>query len=168
MSKMKSGNLLTNRFWTGIPPWVLIGAVLVLLPIFSFMTIENINRQKENSERLLKEKAAALIRSFEAGTRTGMAGRWEGFQLQKLLMETAQQPDIVHLIVTDAERHDHGQQRSGADRQTRMEKTWTWKPLQSHRKASGESFPNITAKRHSNSIEDLPRPARRWASIGVA
>ena len=99
---MKSGNLLTNRFWTGIPPWVLIGAVLVLLPIFSFMTIENINRQKENSERLLKEKAAALIRSFEAGTRTGMAGRWDGFQLQKLLMETAQQPDIVHLIVTDA------------------------------------------------------------------
>ncbi len=99
---MKSGNLLTNRFWTGIPPWVLIGAVLVLLPIFSFMTIENINRQKENSERLLKEKAAALVRSFEAGTRTGMAGRWEGFQLQKLLMETAQQPDIVHLIVTDA------------------------------------------------------------------
>jgi two-component system, NtrC family, sensor histidine kinase HydH len=99
---MKSGNLLTKRFWTGIPPWVLIGAVLVLLPIFSFMTIENINRQKDNSERLLKEKAAALIRSFEAGTRTGMAGRWEGFQLQKLLMETARQPDIVHLIVTDA------------------------------------------------------------------
>ncbi|MBI5593159.1 MAG: PAS domain-containing protein [Deltaproteobacteria bacterium] len=99
---MKSGNLLTNRYWTGIPPWVLIGAVLVLLPIFSFMTIENINRQKENSERLLKEKAAALVRSFEAGTRTGMAGRWDGFQLQKLLMETAQQSDIVHLIVTDA------------------------------------------------------------------
>lgn len=99
---MKSGNFLTKHFWTGIPPWVLIGAVLVLLPIFSFMTIENINRQKENSERLLKEKAAALIRSFEAGTRTGMAGRWDGFQLQKLLMETAQQPDIVHLTVTDA------------------------------------------------------------------
>ena len=98
---LKSGNLLTNRFWAGIPPWVLIGAVLVLVPIFSFMTIENINRQKENSERLLKEKAAALIRSFEAGTRTGMAGRWDGFQLQKLLMETARQPDIVHLIVTD-------------------------------------------------------------------
>lgn len=98
---MKTGNMLSNRFWTGLPPWVLIGAVLILLPIFSLMTIENINRQKENSERLLKEKASALIRSFEAGTRTGMAGRWEGFQLQKLLMETAQQPDIVHLIVTD-------------------------------------------------------------------
>jgi two-component system sensor histidine kinase HydH len=100
---MKSGNMLSNLFWTAIPPWVLIGAVLVLVPIFSFMTIENINRQKENSEKLLKEKAAALVRSFEAGTRTGMAGRWEGFQLQKLLMETAQQPDIVHLIVTDAD-----------------------------------------------------------------
>jgi two-component system sensor histidine kinase HydH len=99
---MKSGNLLTYRLWSGIPPWVLIGAVLILLPIFSLMTIENINRQKENSERLLKEKAAALIRSFEAGTRTGMAGRWDGFKLQKLLMETSLQPDIVHLIVTDA------------------------------------------------------------------
>jgi len=91
-----------NRFWTGVPPWIFIGAVVVLLPIFSFMTIRNINRQNENSLRLLLEKGAALIRSFEAGTRTGMGLRWGGHQLQTLLTETAQQPDILYIFVADA------------------------------------------------------------------
>jgi two-component system sensor histidine kinase HydH len=91
-----------RQFWTGVPPWVLIGAVAVLLPVVVFITLENINRQKEKSIQLLLEKGAALIRSFEAGTRTGMMGRqWGGFQLQQLLAETAQQPDIVYLMVAD-------------------------------------------------------------------
>jgi two-component system sensor histidine kinase HydH len=91
-----------RKFWAGVPPWILIGAVAVLLPIVVFITVENINRQKEKSIHLLLEKGAALIRSFEAGTRTGMMGRqWGGFQLQQLLSETAQQPDIVHLLVAD-------------------------------------------------------------------
>jgi len=91
-----------KRFWTGVPPWVLIGAVAVLLPIVVFVTVENITRQKQKSIHLLLEKGAALIRSFEAGTRTGMMGRqWGEFQLQQLLAETAQQPDIVYLMVTD-------------------------------------------------------------------
>jgi two-component system sensor histidine kinase HydH len=91
-----------KKFWTAVPPWVLIGAVAVLLPIVVFVTVENINRQKEKSIHLLLEKGAALIRSFEAGTRTGMMGRqWGGFQLQLLLSETSQQPDIVHLLVAD-------------------------------------------------------------------
>ncbi|MGD8472095.1 MAG: ATP-binding protein, partial [Desulfobacteraceae bacterium] len=78
------------------------GAVAVLLPIVFFFTVENINRQKQKSTHLLLEKGAALIRSFEAGTRTGMMGmQWGGFQLQQLLAETAQQPDIVYLMVTD-------------------------------------------------------------------
>lgn len=85
-----------------MPPWILLGAVAVLLPIFAIMTYENINRQKENSTRLLMEKGAALIRSFEAGTRTGVMGTyWNSFKLQHLLSETAQQPDIRYLMVTD-------------------------------------------------------------------
>jgi two-component system sensor histidine kinase HydH len=91
-----------TRFWTGVPPWVLIGAVAVLLPIFTFMTIENINRQQKKSTDLLLEKGAALIRSFEAGTRTGMMGMHRGgFQLQLLLTEMARQPDIIYLFVAD-------------------------------------------------------------------
>jgi two-component system sensor histidine kinase HydH len=90
-----------KRFWSAVPPWLLLGAMVVLLPVVTFMTIRNINREKEMTTRLLVEKGAALIRSFEAGTRTGMMGT--GFQLQQLLTETARQPDIVYLIVTDVE-----------------------------------------------------------------
>jgi two-component system sensor histidine kinase HydH len=89
----------------GIPPWIILGAVIVLVPIFVFWTAQNIHKQKESMTLLLLEKGAALIRSFEAGTRTGMMGMMgmhgSGFQLQKLLTETAQQSGIVHLIVTD-------------------------------------------------------------------
>ena len=92
-----------KKFWTGVPPWVLLGAVAVLLPIFAFMTVQNIHREKEFTTRLLLEKGAALIRSFEAGTRTGMMGMQRGgFQLQRLLTETSQLPDITYLVVTDA------------------------------------------------------------------
>jgi two-component system sensor histidine kinase HydH len=92
-----------TKFWAGVPPWVLLGAVAVLLPIFAFMTIQNIHREKEFTTRLLVEKGGALIRSFEAGTRSGMMGMQRGgFQLQRLLTETSQLPDIAHLIVTDA------------------------------------------------------------------
>lgn len=85
-----------------MPPWILLGAVMVLFPIFAYMTYENINRQKQQSERLLLEKGAALIRSFEAGTRTGVRGtHWVSFNLQHLLSETAQLPDIKYLMVTN-------------------------------------------------------------------
>lgn len=87
-----------------MPLWALIGAIIVLLPLFTFMTMASINRQQEKSTQLLLEKGAALIRSFEAGARTGMMGMQRGgFQLQQLLTETAQQPDIVHLLVADVE-----------------------------------------------------------------
>ena len=90
-----------SKLWTGVPPWIFIGAVVVLFPIFAIMTIQNIHRQDRNSTRLLLEKGAALIRSFEAGARTGMGMSWSEFQLQKLLTETAQQSDIRYLLVTD-------------------------------------------------------------------
>ena len=89
--------------WSGVPIWVLLGAVAVLLPLFAFMTFRNIDREKEFTTRLLLEKGAALIRAFEAGSRTGMMGMPRGgFQIQRLLSETAQLPDIAYLIVTDA------------------------------------------------------------------
>jgi two-component system sensor histidine kinase HydH len=90
---------IRKRLWVAMPPWIILGAVIILVPIFVFWTLENIHRQKENTTLLLLEKGAALIRSFEAGYRTGM--RRSDFQLQKLLTETAQQPDIVYLMVTD-------------------------------------------------------------------
>ncbi len=95
---------IRKQSWVGIPPWVIIGAVLILAPIFVFLTFDSIKLQKENTIDLLKEKGAALIRSFEAGARTGMIGmQWGGAQVQRLLSETAQQPDIAYILITDVE-----------------------------------------------------------------
>lgn len=91
-----------SRIWVGASPWILIGAIGILLPLFAYMTYQTIDRQKKSAAYLLLEKGAALIRTFEAGTRTGIMGtHWDSFQLQRLLTETAQQPDIVYLMVTD-------------------------------------------------------------------
>jgi two-component system sensor histidine kinase HydH len=102
MYGMRHKHNVGRGYLVGIPPWVILGAVIILLPIFVFWSAQNINKQKESATILLLEKGAALIRSFEAGARTGMMGMYGGgFQLQRLLIETAQQPDVVHLIVTD-------------------------------------------------------------------
>ena len=92
-----------SGFWLSLSPWIILGALVILLPIFAFMTLDAINTQKAHTTRLLVDKGAALIRAFEAGTRTGMGMRWGFFELQKLLIETAQQVDIDHLIVTNAD-----------------------------------------------------------------
>jgi two-component system sensor histidine kinase HydH len=90
-----------HRFWIAVPPWIIVGAVVILMPLFIFMTLDSINRQKAMTTQLLTEEGAALIRAFEAGVRTGMGMQWTSFQMQKLLIETAQQPGIDYLIVTD-------------------------------------------------------------------
>ncbi len=87
------------------------GSAFILVPILIFWTHENLNREKKFVTELMVEKGAALIRSFEAGARTGMmgmmgmqgmmGGQGGGFRLQRLLTETAQLPDIVYLMVTD-------------------------------------------------------------------
>lgn len=97
---MMNAKFSSKRRLSGFSPWIILGAVAVLLPIVALMTMENINRQKQQSIRLMMEKGAALIRSFEAGTRMGMrGGHGSGFQLQRLLVETAAQPDIAYLLV---------------------------------------------------------------------
>jgi two-component system, NtrC family, sensor histidine kinase HydH len=102
---MKEMNKSIGGHWAGIPPWIILGALAILTPIFIYWALQSINKQKEDTTLLLLEKAAALIRSFEAGTRTGMMGMMgmheRAFEIQNLLMETARQPDIVYLIVTD-------------------------------------------------------------------
>ncbi|MFZ0450042.1 MAG: ATP-binding protein [Desulfatiglandaceae bacterium] len=106
-----SKNRIKKNDWFRIPPWILVGSAFILVPILIFWTHENLNREKKFVTELMVEKGAALIRSFEAGARTGMmgmmgmqgmmGGQGGGFRLQRLLTETAQLPDIVYLMVTD-------------------------------------------------------------------
>ncbi len=88
--------------WLSLTPWAILAGLVVLAPIIFFLAHKSIKEDKENMTRLMVEKGAALIRSFEAGARTGMMGMgWGGAQLQQLLVETAKQPDILYLVVTD-------------------------------------------------------------------
>lgn len=81
-------------------PWIVVGAALILLMVVVVLAVRNINREKDYMSQVLSEKGAAIIRAFEAGARTGMMGMmWGGSQVQRLLEETARQPDIVYLMV---------------------------------------------------------------------
>ncbi|MBW1989966.1 MAG: PAS domain-containing protein [Deltaproteobacteria bacterium] len=81
-------------------PWVLLLAVVLMLAVVAAFAGRNIHRDRAAMSRILVEKGAALIRSFEAGTRTGMMGmRWGRRQIQTLLEETARQEDILYIAV---------------------------------------------------------------------
>lgn len=102
---MRTGTKRRKHFGIYTSPWMVIGAVAILLAVVVVLAVRNINREKRYMSRILSEKGAALIKSFEAGTRTGMMGmRWGGTQIQTLLEETARQPGILYLAVSD----EHG------------------------------------------------------------
>jgi two-component system sensor histidine kinase HydH len=64
--------------------------------------VMNYSREEKYIGQILAEKGAALIRSFEAGSRTGMMGMMGNeAHLQTLLEETASQGDISYIFITD-------------------------------------------------------------------
>ncbi len=91
------------KFWIFTPSWIIWGAMAVLVPMLIFMTYQGVRIQHDLTTRFYVEKGEALIRSFEAGIRTGSGLNWGDFQVQKLLIETAQQPGIDYLVITDAQ-----------------------------------------------------------------
>ncbi len=90
-----------KRIRFDISAWVALSAVAVLVAILGMMIFMQYQQRKNQAVTLFVEKGATLIQSFEAGLR-GRSDREPGiFHIQKLLMETAQQPDIDYMIVTD-------------------------------------------------------------------
>ena len=84
-----------------VSPLLPAGILLILLPIFIFMTLDRLERQKEFFTQQLLEKGTALIRTFEAGTRIGMfTMRWGAPRIQAMLSETALQPEVVYMMIT--------------------------------------------------------------------
>ena len=85
-----------------ISPWVIIGISVVLVGVVVTQAVMNYNREKKYMGQILSEKGAALIRSFEAGTITGMMGRMGNeAHLQTLLEETSAQEGISYIIIAD-------------------------------------------------------------------
>jgi len=84
-----------------ISPIFFIGVLLILLPIFTFMTLDRLEKQKEFFTQRVLEKGTSLIRTFEAGTRTGMfTMRWGAKRIQAMLLETSLQPEVVYMMIT--------------------------------------------------------------------
>jgi two-component system sensor histidine kinase HydH len=69
------------------------------------MMLTQFQHAQNQARILLTDKGTTLIHSFESGLRLLPEQMEENFYLQKLLMETAQQPDVDYLIVTDGEGH---------------------------------------------------------------
>jgi len=98
ISKIKNSGRLSLH----TSPWVIIGSAGILLVIVVALAFQNYSREKKYMSRILAEKGVALIRAVEAGTRTGIMGmRWGKEQVQTLLEETSQLPDVQFLAVLD-------------------------------------------------------------------
>jgi two-component system sensor histidine kinase HydH len=83
-------------------PWIVVGSVVILLITVVVLAVQNYNREKRYMSRILSEKGAALIKAVEAGARTGMMGMmWGGQQVQTLIEETAQLPDVLYITITN-------------------------------------------------------------------
>jgi len=114
-------------------PWIVIAAAVILLLVVVTLAVRNINREKQHMSQILSEKGGALIKAFEAGARTGMMGMmWGGNQVQRLLEETARQPDIVYLMVADRDgrvlaHNDRSQIGSRLKEVPTAEKTERWR-----------------------------------------
>ena len=77
------------------------GTLLVIVILF---TLGNINSQNERMEEFTSRQGVSVIRTLEAGTRTGfMEGDWGIEHLQMLIEQAAKDPDVewVGLISSD-------------------------------------------------------------------
>jgi two-component system sensor histidine kinase HydH len=83
-------------------PWVIIGSAIILLIVAVVLAYQNYSREKKYMSRILSEKGAAIIKAVEAGARTGLMGMmWGGQQVQTLIEETAQVPDVLYITVVN-------------------------------------------------------------------
>lgn len=93
-----------KKIYFDLSLWVAVSAIAVLAVLLALMGFMQFQVQKNQAVAIFVEKGATLIQSFEAGlrNRSEQCVRQEDyFYLQKLLMETAQQPDIDYMVITD-------------------------------------------------------------------
>lgn len=83
-------------------PWSLVALAALLVAGIVVILLGSYHGAASTMTRILTEKGASLIRSFEAGARTGMRHS-AGLRLQILLEEMADQPDIRFIAVVSPE-----------------------------------------------------------------
>lgn len=91
-----------RRWQLHTSPWIIIGSVGILLIVVVVLAAQNYSREKKYMSQILSEKGAVIVKAVEAGARTGMMGMmWGGQQVQALIEETAQLPDVLYISVVN-------------------------------------------------------------------
>ena len=107
LSRSSSFRRMTRRLsrrlsGMGLSPWMLLGVALILGLTLAGLSVRSNQRERAFMIHNLTDRAEALIWALEAGTRTGLRlspGAVLG--LRPLLSETARQPGILYMAVTD-------------------------------------------------------------------
>lgn len=95
-------NFILNKMKLDVSPWLFLGVVFLLILIIALMALQNINARRQSSLEEMLTKGVAIMRSVEANTRSNMyAVPWGNTQLQKLLEESAQMPEVIEICITD-------------------------------------------------------------------
>jgi two-component system sensor histidine kinase HydH len=99
MTKTKTDRL---EHLLGRSPWILVGSVVILLVTVLVLAGQGYNREAHYISRILSEKGAALIKTVEAGARTGMRHmRWGDDHIQALIQESALVPEVLYITMID-------------------------------------------------------------------
>lgn len=100
MPASPSAPSLRRNFFLQLSPWLMVGLALILGLAIAVLAARNTQREKLHMSQNLSDRAGALIWALEAGTRAWM-GMHGSQNLQALLKETARQPGIAFMMVTD-------------------------------------------------------------------
>jgi two-component system, NtrC family, sensor histidine kinase HydH len=99
---MNSRSSQSSR-WSWFSPWLILGSTAILAAILLILATTNLHQEKAFMIRTLLSEANVLISSIEAGSRTGMRGAmWGQRQIQSLVEDMAQQPDVLYVALIDA------------------------------------------------------------------
>ena len=107
-----------------LPALSIVAVVLLMLILISISTYRNLDREKSVALHFLNREGVALIRSIEAGARTGMKSlMWQEVSLGSLLQETAKDKDIAFVYIVDG----HGKIVHSSD-PSKQGSTVDWNP----------------------------------------
>ncbi len=149
----------------GLSPFIVVGVLLVLVPIFVIMTMDSIRVQNTRIVEKLIGKGTFLMRAFEAGSRTGMMTMsWGGARVQSLLVETSYQPGVRYMMITD----DKGSILAHSDPELRGTLYAAMPDIASMEEKSGVLHRELVKEDGTKVFEVFKvfTPARRMAGLG--
>ena len=97
---LRKKKIVRSQFATSL--WLLIGGIIILGTVITFLTIRGIEQENRQLEAFYEEKGASIITALEAGTRTDFRHNQKALRLQTMLEEMSSQSGILFLMATDA------------------------------------------------------------------